>query len=132
MKLNLKTTNDGSKIQWLKVKHIAMHRNCADIYMRYDFDAEFMIIPLIKEWKGRRSTKQITVDNLLEYSHPNLYDKRLPISQSKKKDLLSLCTSGIVPPIYKAYYDELPTSEAAKDRLLLTDITESDCDTDTY
>ena len=45
---------------------------------------------------------------------------------AKKADLLSLCKSGVIPPMYHAYYENLPAGKSVKDILPEPDVTEED------
>jgi len=40
-----------------------------------------------------------------------LYDRQLSISKLKKQDLLSLCSSCVIPSLYHDFYKALPTSD---------------------
>ncbi|CAB3229541.1 unnamed protein product [Arctia plantaginis] len=46
-----------------------------------------------------------------------LYLNPLPISEAKKRDLLSLCTKKIIPEEYHGWYSSLPTATNEADRL---------------
>ena len=43
-----------------------------------------------------------------------LYKLKLPISEAKNKDVVSLCQSGIIPEDCQDYYYSLPTKEGKK------------------
>lgn len=58
------------------------------------------------------------------------YPSKMPISFSKKNDLLSLCRNGIIPVSFHQYYEGLPTGAKTNDRLPMPDVNESDCETD--
>ena len=57
-----------------------------------------------------------------------LYIHKLPISEAKNKDVVSLCQSGIIPEDCQDYNYSLPTKEGKKDRIPVPDPmnTESD------
>jgi hypothetical protein len=61
---------------------------------------------------------------------PPRYSSKLAISAAKKKDLLSLCKSGVIHELYHHYYNSLRTDCKAKAWLPMPDILESDCATD--
>ena len=61
---------------------------------------------------------------------PPRNSSKLALSAAKKKDLLSLCKSGVIPELYHHYYNSLRTDCKANDRLPMPDILESDCATD--
>jgi hypothetical protein len=46
------------------------------------------------------------------------------LSAAKKKDLVSLCRSGIIPSKYHDYYKSLPSSSKVDDKLVDTDAQE--------
>jgi hypothetical protein len=49
---------------------------------------------------------------------------RQKISAAKKKDLVSLCRSGIIPSEYHDYYKSLPSRSIVDDKLADTDAEE--------
>ena len=57
------------------------------------------------------------------------YTGRLPISATKKANLLDLCRLNIVPAKHNHFYQAIPSSSTAPDCLPQPDITE-DVDTD--
>lgn len=64
------------------------------IYIKKEFWEPFRTVILQKSFKKNVVLK-------------NLYDSRLPISQSKFNDLNHFCTSGTVPQKYHRYYQSL-------------------------
>ena len=50
-------------------------------------------------------------------SVPAKYQSKLPILAAKKKDLMSLCKSGVIPSEYYEYYKSLPATTFLKDIL---------------
>jgi hypothetical protein len=70
----------------------------------------------------RRSGKEVCLSQ-------KYIDKR-PISVEKKKDLISLCNSLVIPPIYWPFYNSLTTNITVKDRLPLPDHLEDDQDSE--
>ena len=61
---------------------------------------------------------------------PMKYKEKLAVSVAKKKDLLDLCKTYVVPEINWPYYENLATSSKIKDKLPCKDTLESDSDTD--
>ena len=57
-----------------------------------------------------------------------LYTSRLPISNSKKNDLMTLCTNGTIPSHYHTFYSDLPTHTDIEDRIPVPDEDESEDD----
>jgi hypothetical protein len=58
------------------------------------------------------------------------YTSKQQISAAKKKDLVSLCRSGIIPSEYHDYYKSLPSSSNVDDKLADTDAEEEQADSD--
>jgi hypothetical protein len=58
------------------------------------------------------------------------YKGKLLISEAKKRDLLSLCKSGIIPNVHHPYYHSLASSQSIKDKLSEPDKEEEVVDTD--
>ena len=56
-----------------------------------------------------------------------LYIHKLPISEAKK-DIVSLCQSGIIPEDCQYYYYSLPTNGGNKDRIPVPDPMDMDGD----
>ena len=94
--------------------------------IKYEYDEEFMSINLTGAKRSRTTDVPVSSDEL-----PLRYKSKLPISAAKKKDLLSLCKSGIVPLEFHEYYKSLPSHKSVKDRLPEPDIQESNSDVDT-
>ena len=117
---NMKITTASNRVNWLKVKWIKV---CKDhphgVFFNYSFESSaFMEINVRKSNFRGRKTKMRNI------KLSQLYASKLPISEAKKNDLLSLCQSGVIPDIYHTYYENLPTSKGVKDKLAEPDITE--------
>ena len=109
----------NKKLNWLRMKWIQYRKLEPDfIYFKYDFDAEFSAIK-IRDCNRKTKTPEI----------PFKYKDRLPISESKKKDLLSLCDELVIPEEYHPFYARLP-SESKVDKLPEPDAFEEECDSD--
>lgn len=67
-----------------------------------------------------RTQKRTRVPECMQ-APPKLYKEKLPISLAKKKDLISLCDSGIIPDEFHSYYQSLPAARNLKDKLPLED-----------
>ena len=67
---------------------------------------------------------------ILNCHHYMKHETKLSISDAKKADLLSLCKTGVIPPIYHTFYEHLPSGKSVKDTLPQPDVTEEDviCD----
>lgn len=123
---NMKISINGERINWLNVKWVQVRRsNPRSIFVNYSFDeiqfAEVKVQSITRN-KGRPEQWPVEL-----YS---LYKNKLCISDAKKKDLLSLCQSGVIPEDYNHYYKSLPSKKGLKDKIPVPDGEESDIDTD--
>jgi hypothetical protein len=122
LNMNLKKAVTGETINWFKVKWIQVAKDCpASIFFNYNFDQENVMEAKFRSC-SLRGRKKI-IENIKLAS---LYKTKLQISMAKKADLLSLCKSGIIPPMYHAYYENLPAGKSVKDILPEPDVTEED------
>ncbi|XP_029343269.1 uncharacterized protein LOC107884503 isoform X2 [Acyrthosiphon pisum] len=58
------------------------------------------------------------------------YERKLPISSAKFKDLSDLCKNGIIPEKFHAEYYDMNSSETIRDCLDESDIEDSDVSDD--
>ena len=77
--------------------------------IKYTYDEEFQSIKLAGTKRGRAS--DVTISDEL----PQRYNSKLPISAAKKKDLLAICKSGIVPLEYQEYCKSLRCQQMVTD-----------------
>ena len=56
------------------------------------------------------------------------YNKKIPISSAKKKDLIDLCKSGVIPEEFWPFYERLETDQNITDRLQEADVVEESDD----
>jgi hypothetical protein len=93
------------------------------IQYKYRYGDEFNKINLSGRVKGRKRREQAT-----HVAPAPCYKSQLPISSAKKQDLLSLCSSGIIPHEHHSFYRNLPSSKthaaAAADKDSDSDISE--------
>lgn len=102
---NRNIDEDGKKVSWLKVKCVRYQKTDPNtIFYRYDHTAPYKKICV--HGRGRPP-------NVLAPIH--IYENELPISEAKKKDLLKLCASGVIPVELHQWYKNLPTLKSAKD-----------------
>lgn len=121
---NFKTTSEGTKVNWLKVKVLKVEKSHPDqIQIKYNFgNNDFLCINAKRAQRGRPET----ADKI-----PMKYKEKLPISVAKKNDLLSLCKGYVIPEVYWPYYESLPTNKKVVDRLSCADALDcEDSDTD--
>ena len=112
---NTKFDEEGKPVKWLNIRWIRATRwNPNTILFKYNFESEFKALNLKRQKKGRNAPaahSEALVDLV------PAYNARLPISSKKKHDLLNLCSQGVVPCRYKAFYEGLPESKEKFDRL---------------
>lgn len=121
---NTKTDITGQKVNWLQIKAFHFEKGKGEeIFFKTSFDqGNYQTIKVAGERKRGRAAPIKTI--------PHLYSHKLPISQAKKSDLLSLCSSGIIPEEHHAFYTSLQASSATVDRLPQPDVDEVDTDSE--
>lgn len=110
---NHTTDTKGIKVNWLKIKVLKYEKtNPGVIQFKYNYsDEEFKSIRV----SGRgRPTKY--PDNLKQ-----LYDKPIPISTLKKKDLMKLCKTKAIPVEFHEWYESIPTCSKQKDTVIISE-----------
>ncbi|CAG4934694.1 unnamed protein product [Parnassius apollo] len=98
------------------------------IYFNYDMSETFLYIDVDVLYVDAKNTepsqhlstrakkrKETTTPQTIVLKQ--LYLNPLPISEAKKRDLLSLCTKKIIPEEYHGWYSSLPTATNQADRL---------------
>ena len=106
---NTKIDSSGQPVNWLKIKHLRFEKQNANIVkFRNIFSEEFREIKVSSAPGRRRNTKSLSV---------KLYEHQLPISVAKKKDLVSLCASMLIPLRHQDFYRSLPSCEKERDAL---------------
>ncbi|CAC5402475.1 unnamed protein product [Mytilus coruscus] len=119
---NMKKTVDNKTINWLLVKWIKVDKASPDaISFNYCFEEEKFQTVNVQQ-SGLRGRKRAMQSITLVPT----YDTKLPISEAKKADLLSLCSSGVIPATYHSYYENLPCGKSIKDNLPEPDMDEDD------
>ena len=94
-------------MNWLLVKSLQYRRDDPHaLHYRYNYEEQFKRVNL----RGRG--KPVSFEDV---TPKQAYKKTLPISKAKKVDLLKLCKSIVIPKEVHAWYENLPTSETAKD-----------------
>ena len=106
---NVKKDVTGEQVNWLKIKMLRFNKERPNaILFKYNFDDEFRTIKV--SVSGRRKS----VETLKGEERP-AYEDVQPISDAKKKDLVSLCETGVIPRCYHAYYRQLKSVHKHKD-----------------
>ena len=119
--LNFQVDANGQRVKWMKVKVLKVMKDIPDvIHVKYGYnDDDFKVITLKR--KGKRGRP---VTGLMPFV--NKYSGKLPIAKEKKKDLVGLCQSGVIPKEYHHYYQSLKTSNDIVERLPQPDTTEEE------
>lgn len=121
---NTKTNVIGETINWLKIKCLRVMEGDGDsVFYKYRMGDNFQRLKIT----GTNTRSNPSASGMIL---PSLYYQRVPISKSKKKDLLSLCTSGVIPAHHHTYYTNLPSAVTTTDCLPDVDLTEALDDTD--
>ena len=121
---NTKTDIRGQRVNWLDFRCIQFVKGQDDLmFFKCNFDdTEFRVLRLLGTAKRRRPEMSEKI--------PQLYQCKLPVSVEKKRDLLSLCKSGIIESEHHSFYEALMVSSDLKDRLPEPHVHDSDEDTD--
>ena len=110
---NMKALRSGVRVNWLKIRWLQVRKDeDKSIFVNYNFRPENFM-----ELKTQKKTRK----QLNAGGQKLLYNAKLPISSAKKKDLLSLCESGIIPEDLHGYYRSLPVVANMKELLPLPD-----------
>ncbi|GFS25062.1 metalloendopeptidase [Elysia marginata] len=100
-----KTVGNGDTMNWLLVKSLQYRRDDPHaLFYRYDYEDHLKRVSL----RGRG--KPVSFEDIPKQA----YKKMLPISKSKKADLLKLCKPLVIPKEVHAWYESLSTSDTAK------------------
>ena len=120
---NSKFDLNGLRVNWLKIVWIQFTKEEPDVlHFKTSFEEEeFRRIKLIPTKKRGRQSEPI-VGEL-----PHLYSAKIPISEAKKEDLMSLCKDGVIPEDHHDFYNGLPCI-GKKDKLPEADVIESECE----
>ena len=83
---NIRKDVNGDTVQWNKIHSFQYRKACHDtILLKYNFDRSMSIN------QGRRRMKTLKDYKL------KLYRNRIPISNFKRRDLVTLCNRGLIP-----------------------------------
>lgn len=108
------------KIKWLKVKWIRFEKSMPFIVQfKYNLsDEHFMKLNISP--KGKKNTQEIKLKLSKKYK------SSIPITEAKKKDLLSLLQSGVIPKDYELFYTNIPVFKNKKETVPWTTDEEAD------
>ena len=62
---------------------------------------------------------------------PRKYDRKLPILAAKKKNLMQMFRTGVIPPEFHDFYESLPSNSSAPHKLGQPDTIEDESGNDT-
>ena len=95
---NRKTNSSRNSVNWMEIRCIRVSKaSPGTVFYKTDFrQPEYSQIE-----QGPRPSPVLQP----------LYDRQLSISKLKKQDLLSLCSSCVIPSLYHNFYRDLPTSD---------------------
>ena len=88
----------GRPVHWLKIRHFRYEKGSSNIKFRYSFDEDFRELRVLG---NRRIGRESMMDTL--------YRGRLGVAPAKKKDLVDLCKTNVIPPAHHGFYMGLPT-----------------------
>ena len=118
-----KEDSNGGKVNWLQIKWIRYSKENLDCIMfKYNFDDEFRVLKVAGTIKRGHTAEP--------HELTRKYTARQQISAAKKKDLVNLCKSGVIPSEYHEFYKLLPSSSNISDKLADTDAEEERPDSD--
>ena len=118
-----KEDSNKKKVNWLQIKWLRYQKTDPDnIQFKYNFDEDFRILRVSAASKKRRQSGNTEL--------PRKYTNRQAISAAKKKDLVKLCKTGVIPVEYHESYKSRPSNSNVADRLADTDVEEEEMDSD--
>lgn len=116
---NTRIDTYGRKVNWLQIRFMQLHKGQEDfLYFKTNFDEEEFHVLCITSSAKRKRPKPLK-------ALPVCYKDKLPISEAKKRDLLSLCTSGVIPEEHQDFFRKLSSSSSVGDKLPQPDINDS-------
>lgn len=120
--VNRSIDSEGQKLQWLKVKCFKFEKKRPNIVQyRYDYVSDYKEMdvskketPIESNIKNLRKRKHDETESVFDYNSYSLkkaYTRKLPITKSKKKDLIKMCNERIIPAELHHWYNNLPDKE---------------------
>lgn len=101
---------ENEKVEWLKIKWLRFEKSKSQtIQFKYDLNSTLFFEIDVAQCNKRTQTYNWTNITLKE-----AYPRQIPISENKKKDLLFLLKSKIIPSDYKSFYESIPSSSRQK------------------
>lgn len=96
---NTQVDIDGENVKWLQIKEIMFKEEEDTMFVKYNHCDDFVAVP------QRNTRKSLGKEKILM----QLYENQQIITKDKKKDLLSMCDSLVIPKEYHSFYRDLPT-----------------------
>ncbi|GFS06994.1 DNA repair protein rhp54 [Elysia marginata] len=96
---NLDNDEDGEKVRWTKIRAITFNQSETD-FMTIHYDDKVCRVDLMR--RKRKSDEPEGQLDLQVLSDP------AGVSEDNKKDLLSLCSSNLIPPAHHQFLKKLP------------------------
>ena len=101
---NKNVDQDGTKVNWLKIKRLRLEKASPGVFFySYNFEDELKSVKVTG--RGRPATMPSVIQKL--------YNSQLPISKEKKRDLMKMCHSNIVPKELYSWYESIKDSANA-------------------
>ncbi|KAJ2950557.1 hypothetical protein O0L34_g8802 [Tuta absoluta] len=123
MFVNPKKDSEGNPVKWMKIKQFRyLKEEPHKVFFRYDLkDDKFFHIIVKDTSEGKQTRRSTRASTRVNAPEPpllkQLYDRQLPITEAKKKDLLKLCKTGTIPEELHGWYSSLRTEEDEVDRI---------------
>jgi len=116
--MNTRKNEEGKSVNWLEIRCLRFRKDSPhQIFHKTSFVSTDWSVLRQTVRHGRRKTSLI----------PG-YETPIPISSAKKCDLMSLCTSGVIPAIYHDYFSQLSCTESTVDFTAEPAVEDSDVD----
>lgn len=123
---NMKVSTANVRVNWLKIVWIKVEKTSpGSVFLNETFDENtFMEIKVSSRTRSKNQFPNVPSE--LE----GCYKDKIPISNDKKADLISLCRSGLIPEEFHAYYEGLQILKNKKDCLPMPDASDTEYETE--
>jgi hypothetical protein len=96
--------SNGETVHWLKIKRLRYEKCKPNVILfSYDYESEYKELYVYKLQPGR--PRKIGLEQL--------YPNQLPITEAKKKDLLKLCRTGVIPKEHHQWFSSMKSTKLA-------------------
>ena len=107
---NVTETVDGEKVNWMKMKWIRLQKSKPTIIQYRNDLLEGTFFEIDINQRKRTGLQEKNELNWSDISLKPMYSHKLPVSEQKKKDLLSLLKSKVIPEEYRYFIEGIPTT----------------------